>query len=466
VTSVREALRAAGMGDESAAVCAAAFLQARAGWETLRSLGAPPRLLFVPGRIEVLGKHTDYAGGATLTCAVQRGACVVYSPRRDGLVRVLDTLVRARAECRLSATLAMRHGHWSSYPATVARRLARNFGAGLVGADIALHTTLPMSAGMSSSSALITATFLALAEINGLEHHPAYRAHIESAVDLASYLGSIENGQAFGTLEGDHGVGTFGGSEDHTAILCSEAGRVGHFAFRPGRRLGSLGVPPGHTFVVASSGIAATKTGNARDQYNRASLLVGDIVRRWCAITGRSDATLQDALCSSPDAADRVRRLLAAADDGPYSAADLQRRFEHFILENGELVPEAARALAAGDVSAFGAAADASQHAAEHLLGNQVPETVALARLARECGAAGASAFGAGFGGSVWALVEVASADRFTAAWREGYHRVAHPRAAARSVFFVSGAGPAAMRLAGASDPVEHGVGTPRHGGM
>jgi galactokinase len=466
VTSLRAALRAAGMGDESAAVSAAAFGQARAGWETLRSLGAPPRLLFVPGRIEVLGKHTDYAGGATLTCAVQRGACVVYSPRRDGVVRVLDTLVRARAECSVSSNLGMRHGHWSSYPATVARRLARNFGPGLAGADIALHSTLPMSAGMSSSSALITATFLALAEINGLEHHPAYRAHFEGRVDLASYLGSIENGQPFGALAGDHGVGTFGGSEDHTAILCSEAGRVGHFAFRPGRRLGSLPVPAGHTFVVASSGIAATKTGNARERYNRASLLVGDILRRWCAATGRDDATLQEALLAAPDAADQVRRLLAAAGDEPYPAADLQRRFEHFVLENGQLVPEAARALASGDVRAFGAAADASQHAAEHLLGNQVPETVALARLARECGAAGASAFGAGFGGSVWALVEVALADRFTDAWREGYHRVAAPQAAARSVFFVSGAGPAALRLAETSERVEQGVRTPRHGGM
>ena len=49
--------------------------------------GTPARRLFVPGRIEVLGKHTDYAGGQSLTCAVERGFAVSYSPRRDDRVR-------------------------------------------------------------------------------------------------------------------------------------------------------------------------------------------------------------------------------------------------------------------------------------------------------------------------------------------------------------------------------------------
>jgi galactokinase len=446
--SVRDALVAAGMSVENAAVCARAFDRARDGWERLRARRAAPRLLFVPGRIEVLGKHTDYAGGATLTCAVQRGACVVYSPRQDGLVRVVDTLIRARAECAVAADLAIRQGHWSSYPATVARRVARNFGPGLAGADIALHSTLPLSAGLSSSSALVTATFLVLADANALDRHERYRSHIATPVELASYLGSVENGQAFGALAGDHGVGTFGGSEDHTAILCSEPGHVGHFAFRPGRRLASLPVPVGFTFVVAASGIAATKTGNAREHYNRASMLVDDIVRRWGDATGGAEATLHEAVRSAPDAPGRLRRILSAAAGGPYPAEALQRRFDHFLLENERLVPAAARALESSDVAAFGEASDASQRAAEHLLQNQVAETVALARLAREAGAVAASAFGAGFGGSVWALVGAAEAARFTAAWRERYHRVTARHVAARSAFVVSGAGPAALRLA------------------
>src|SRR5205814_400247 len=77
------------------------------------------------------------------------------------------------------------------------------------------------------------------------------------------------------------------------------------------------------------------------------------------------------------------------------------RRLDHFLLENETLVPAAAKALAKGDVAGFGRAADESQRAADELLGNQVPETIALARDARRLGASAASAFGAGFGDAV-----------------------------------------------------------------
>ena len=70
---------------------------------------------------------------------------------------------------------------------------------------------------------------------------------------------------------------------------------------------------------------------------------------------------------------------------------------------------------------------------AEALLGNQVPETVALAASARELGAAASSAFGAGFGGSVWALVPRGDAEGFATAWLERYTRDFPARAAAAS---------------------------------
>ncbi len=89
---------------------------------------------------------------------------------------------------------------------------------------------------------------------------------------------------------------------------------------------------------------------------------------------------------------------------------------------------------------------DRSQQAAEKLLGNQVPETIFLAASARRLGAAAASAFGAGFGGSVWALVETAGADGFLAAWADQY-RAEFPQHAERSHFFITGAGPAAFRV-------------------
>ena len=79
------------------------------------------------------------------------------------------------------------------------------------------------------------------------------------------------------------------------------------------------------------------------------------------------------------------------------------------------------RAYASGNLGRFGALVDESQQAAEEKLGNQVPETIALWRLARERGAIAASAFGAGFGGSVWALVNWAEAEEFADGWREAY---------------------------------------------
>ena len=89
---------------------------------------------------------------------------------------------------------------------------------------------------------------------------------------------------------------------------------------------------------------------------------------------------------------------------------------------------------------------DRSQKMAERLLRNQVPETVALARLARERGAAASSAFGAGFGGAVWALVEAAKAEAFLEGWAAAY-RAAFPARAPHAEFFLTRPGAPLTRL-------------------
>ena len=404
--------------------------------------GTPARRLFVPGRIEVLGKHTDYAGGQSLTCAVERGFAVSYSPRRDDRVRIFDAHDARHAEFPVSPELAPPVGQWSNYPMTVARRLARNFSTVGRGADIGFYSNLPRAAGLSTSSALVTAVFLVLAEVNRLAEDPRYVAEIGSRWQLAGYLGSIENGKAFFNLPGDQGVGTSGGSQDHTAILLSEAGLLGVYQYHPVARTRQLALPDDLTFVVASSGIAAAKTGSARERYNRAASLVATLVESWRRDTGRHDATLADALASSPDAADRMRRLADQSPD-PRERAALRSRLEHFLVETTEILPAALAALDARAVDDFGRLVDRSQEAAERLLGNQVTETSALAALARTNGALAASAFGAGFGGSVWALVETARANAFLTAWRRAY-RARHPKPAASSTFFVTRPGPGA----------------------
>jgi galactokinase len=429
------------MSAEGASRADDAFAKAQAAWDVLDP-AHPARWLFVPGRIEVLGKHTDYAGGTTLTCAIERGFCVLYSPSRHRTIRMVDAGRRQQTRFEIGPELQIAAGRWPAFPMTVARRLARNFGGELAGADIAFLSTLPGCAGMSSSSALITATCLVLADANRLSARPEYRANIRDRAGLAGYLGSIENGSAFGALAGDRGVGTFGGSEDHAAILCSRPGHAGVFEFCPVRGAGYLPVPVDCTFVLAASGIIADKTGNARDDYNRASAQVAEILRRWRAATGRSDDTLRAAVRSSGDALERLRAVLQLGDNGSQALA---HRLQHFIVENERLVPAAIAALKAQDTGAFGEIVDESQRAAEDLLGNQVPETIALARSARGLGAIAASSFGAGFGGSVWALVRTADAPRFAEDWRAEYARTASASALDGSVFFLTQAGPAAM---------------------
>jgi galactokinase len=407
--------------------------------------------LWVPGRIEFLGKHTDYAGGRSLVCAVERGFAVVAAPRDDRLVRLTDAASGEHASMELSGSLPPAPGAWSNYGITVARRIARNFPGPLRGADIAFASDLPPAAGLSSSAALVVGTFLAIADLNALGAHEEYRRAIADANDLAGYLGAVENGAPFKSLEGDHGVGTFSGSQDQTAILCSRAGSLVQYSFAPVRFEREVPLPPDHVFVIGASGVVAEKTRAALDLYNYQARRVHAIVGRWRAATGRSDATLGEALASSDDAVDRLREIIRdpavrrAAGDG-FDATDLLTRLDQFWIETREIIPSAGDALERGDLASLGELVDRSQRGAELLLGNQVPETFHLARSARVLGAAAASAFGAGFGGSVWALVRRGEAGRFAECWEQSYAE-SFPGPATRATFFVSTAGPAAMRL-------------------
>lgn len=433
---VEERLVEAGLSAPEAARKAAIF----------ERVGGGERRFFVPGRIEVLGKHTDYAGGRSLLCAVERGFCLAVSPRSDRRVRLFDAGRGLEAEVPLDADLVPEAKGWTVYAATVARRLAQNFPGDLRGADIFFASDLPRASGLSSSSALVVALFSALAEVNDLAVRPEYRANVGSLEDLSGYLGCLENGRSFRSLAGDVGVGTFGGSEDHTAILCCRPGELAQYAFCPVRPERSIGLPPSLTFIVASSGVAADKAGNVRDRYNRLSLSAWAILDLWNRRTGRADETLLAAATSSPGAPDEILRLL---NDSPYPMFDpsfLAGRFKQFFEETTRIIPEASDALARADTGSLGPLVERSQELAERYLGNQIPETMALAREARRQGALAASAFGAGFGGSVWALVEAEKAENFRARWSEAYVR-AFPQAERRAEFFQTRPGPALLRL-------------------
>lgn len=405
-----------------------------------------PSALFVPGRIEVLGKHTDYAGGRTLVAAVERGFSLVAVPRDDPRVNVTAAARADTVAFELDPRLAPPVGHWSNYPMTVARRIARNFPQARRGADLAFSSDLPPAAGMSSSSALMVAVFLALADVNKLTDTPGFRENVHSLTDLAGYLGTIENGQTFGSLEGDRGVGTFGGSEDHTAMLCARPNQLSQYTYCPVCFDRAIPVPADYTLAVASSGVAAEKTGAAMEKYNAASRLASTLAELWRRETGRDEPHLAAVLASGPAAAEHLRDIVSGPKADPAQAEPLVRRLDHFLAENEEILPGAGDALALGDVGTFGQLVDRSQRAAEELLGNQVPETSFLAQNAREHGAAAASAFGAGFGGSVWALVQKSRIEPLLAAWAESY-RAEFPENAQEALFFTTAAGPGAFHV-------------------
>jgi len=445
--AVARALEAAGLSHD-AARNKARLLAACHGHLGVAGVPAASRPLafFVPGRVEVLGKHTDYAGGRSMVMAAEQGFVLVAVPRDDPRVVVHAVENQETADFELDAALTPRLGHWSNYPMTVARRVARNFPGNLCGAQVALASDLPPAAGMSSSSALMIGVFMALDALNDLAARPEYRANIKTATDLAGYLATVENGQTFGSLVGDRGVGTFGGSEDHTAILCSLAGQISQYSYCPVRFERAVAFPPTHGLAIAASGVVAEKTGNALARYNAASRGAAVLAELWRGATGCDDPHLAAILRRSPDAAERLREVVRAAPHPEFGTDRLLARLEHFVTESNEIIPRAAEALAAGDVASFGAEADRSQRAAERLLGNQVPQTVFLAAAARQLGAAAASAFGAGFGGSVWALVERSQTESFLTAWRAAYERE-FPALAAPAQFFSTAAAPAAMRL-------------------
>lgn len=376
----------------------------------------PDRAWWVPGRIEVFGKHTDYAGGRTLVCPVPRGFGIVASARPDRIVTVTDAF-RGDSVTLTAGTDATPQTGWRHYVDVVVRRLARNFPDCAFGADIVLASDLPSAAGMSSSSALVIGVAEALIAIGGAREDRAWRENVGTPLDAAAYYACIENGRRFAGLEGDAGVGTHGGSEDHAAIVEGRVNSVSAFSFVPPRALGAAPMPATWRFVLAPSGVRASKTGRALEPYNRLSAGAGALLALWNeSVDGPAAVSLVAALASEPGAPDRLRDIIRRSSIPGWTGPDLERRLDHVIAEDARVMP-AFDAFRGGDQAALGALSQASQEEAERLLGNQVKETIALAKSARDGGAFAASSFGAGFGGSVWALVGADEAAEFSRRW-------------------------------------------------
>lgn len=390
------------------------------------------RTWWSPGRVELLGKHVDYAGGRSLLAAIDRGLVIIARPRSDAHVNLFDARTGQTFLGELRPDLPHSPGRWTDYPISVLRRVARDFPGAGHGMDAAIASDLPSAAGLSSSSALVIATFLPLADFNDLATRAEWPGGKDPAT-LAGYLGAMENGRAYGNTPADFGVGTQGGSQDHLAILCGEAGRLTQARFLPAAVEARAMFPDAWQMVVASSGVPAPKGSAVREQYNALAKQAAILIGAWQESVDPAAISLLDILMSNGESAERLRRLVR---DRPDREA-LDRRLEQFRTETMDLVPRALDAARTGDVVAMRQAITSSYELGRSALENQVAPTVRLTEGAMAAGAIAASPFGAGFGGSVYAIVERAIAADFTRAWASGY-TAEFPELGGRADFFVT----------------------------
>ncbi len=130
--------------------------------------GREPRLFRAPGRVNLIGEHTDYNDGFVLPMAIDRATVVAAAPRDDLRVRAYSLNLQESAEFELDQPGPTRRGLWLDYVEGVAQSLLEQ-GATIGGADLMIDSDVPVGAGLSSSAALEVSAGLALMKVAGLE---------------------------------------------------------------------------------------------------------------------------------------------------------------------------------------------------------------------------------------------------------------------------------------------------------
>jgi len=213
-----------------------------------------PRVAAAPGRVNIIGEHTDYNGLPVLPMALDREIAIALSPAGSARVSLVSGDGYPPHEFDLAPEIPpAAPGNWGNY-ARAAGQALWEWAAGhapdrlpLQGFRGAVAGNIPPQAGLSSSSALVVAAACALVEVNRLPISP---------VDLADLL-----------ARGERYVGTQGGGMDQAASLLSVAGSALRIDFFP-LRAQPVPVFPGAAFVVANSMVRAGKTEGARLAYN------------------------------------------------------------------------------------------------------------------------------------------------------------------------------------------------------
>lgn len=334
------------------------------------------RIYRAPGRINLIGEHTDYNDGFVMPVAIDRYLTVTAEARADRRVTARSDLYPGDATFELDAPGRGPAGAWSDYVRGTAAVLERR-GHRLQGADLTIASDIPAGAGLSSSAALEIASGYALLDLAG---RPV------DLIDLARAAQQAEHEFA----------GTRCGLMDQF-IVCH--GRKGHAVRLDTRTLEAewLPLPEDVRIVVCNT---MTKHALATDGYNerRADCEAGvrALAVRLPRIRALRDVSLAELEANRDAVSDRVFR-----------------RCRHVVTENARAL-SAADALRDGDLARFGVLMGASHASLRDDYEVSTPELDLMVEAARDAGGAlGARMTGGGFGGCVVALVRVEAAEAF-----------------------------------------------------
>ncbi|MEU5771138.1 galactokinase [Streptomyces asoensis] len=352
----------------------------------VRLYGAEPDGVWAaPGRVNLIGEHTDYNDGFVMPFALPHIAVAAVSPRTDGVLRLhsadLDSGV---AELRLDDLEPGSDSKWTAYPAGVVWAL-REAGHPVTGADVHLSSTVPSGAGLSSSAALEVVVALALNDLFGLGLQ---------GWQLARLCQRAENVY----------VGAPTGIMDQTASACCEAG---HALFLDTRDLSQKQIPldlaaEGLRLLVVDTQVTHAHSGGEYGK-RRAGCEKGAALLGVDALRDIAYADLDEALDRLGDE-EEVRRLV-----------------RHVVTEDQRVEQVVALLESGGDTRAVGPVLTAGHASLRDDFRVSCPELDLVVDTALAGGALGARMTGGGFGGSAIVLAEAADVEGLTKAVQEAF---------------------------------------------
>jgi len=344
--------------------------------------GRPPvALAEAPGRVNLIGEHTDYNQGFVLPVAIDRTIVVAFAPREDGRVRAYSLDFEQQDEFPLSDIGRLEEDSWANYLRGVAHVL-QQAGHRLIGLDLAIQGDVPIGAGLSSSAALEVAALGAFAAAAGLT---------VADRDKALLAQRAENefvGVACGVM--DQMAAVFGRADHALRIDC--------------RSLETEAVPlnleaHGLRIVVANTGVRRALTASAYNQRRQECSRAVDFLA--LLLHKRRPRSLRDITLNDL----RVH--------GRFLPEELVRRARHVVSENARVLA-AVDALQRGDLAEVGLLFSASHESLARDYEVSSPELDLMVELACSLeGVVGARMTGAGFGGCTVNLVRSEAVDDF-----------------------------------------------------